>query len=143
MSSILDYCSKEIKKIKYDVPLVEIAKIFCDENVNYIFVVDDQDKILGIIKPKSVLRAIKDKKDIYRLKAEDIMKKNFFKLHKDSTLEECYDIFNKTKYQTIPIIDKENKKILGLINKKDISKSYNECKNLRIFNFKNRIKNIK
>ena len=53
------------------------------------------------------------------MKAKDIMSKDVVTVSASTSMREVYDIFKKTRYGGIPVVDKD-KRILGMITKAEI-----------------------
>jgi CBS domain-containing protein len=53
------------------------------------------------------------------MKAKDVMTKEIVTVSPSSGIREIYDIFKKTRYGGIPVVDKNNK-ILGMVTKAEI-----------------------
>jgi magnesium transporter len=79
----------------------------------YLYVVDDQDKLLGVIDIKELLMA----KGADRL--GDIMTETIISLNPDNTLKEASAMFARYGFRAIPVTD-ENGKILGVIHYRDM-----------------------
>ena len=78
------------------------------ETVNYIYVVDEKGKLIGVFSIKEVFRKPKN------LKVSDIMKKEMVKCRVSTDQEKVAILALKNNLKAIPVIDKENK-FLGVI----------------------------
>ncbi len=81
--------------------------------VMYIYVVDPQGRLLGVIDIKELLQA----EDNALLK--DVLVDNYISLEPDSTLKEAYEMFARYDYRALPITDQE-RKILGVVPYRDV-----------------------
>ena len=79
----------------------------------YIYVVDENEKLVGVIDLKDLLLA----EDNLQLK--DIMADKVIALHTGSSLKEAYKTFIRYSFKVLPVVD-ENGKILGVLPDKDI-----------------------
>lgn len=143
MNFIINYVFDNIKCVSSDIDIIEIAKIFCETNIENIYVFDDCNNIIGLINQVNILTAIANRKNVYELRAKDIMVTDFLKIDKNMSLNECYDIFCKTQFKTIPVLDKDKNMIIGVVNKNIIYNEYNKSKILEIYDLENRIKTVK
>lgn len=124
------------KRIIYAHPnmfISEIDKIFDENNIHHIPVLDEKDICLGIIS-KSDIFQLKDKFTKFNtttsreenerffktILASEIMSKNVISLHKNSTLSDAIDIFLKNKIHSIII--KYEERCVGIITPLDILK---------------------
>lgn len=98
--------------------LSEIKTLMSDYNISGVPVVDEKNKLLGILTNRDI-RFITD----FSLKANDVMTKMPLKtVYKEITLEEAAKIMYKNKIEKLPIIDNNNE-LKGLITIKDINKT--------------------
>lgn len=81
--------------------------------VMYVYVLDSQKHLLGVIDIKELLLA--DDKALLK----DIMEEHVHTLDPDSTLKEAYEKFARYDYRAIPISD-DNYTILGVVTYRDI-----------------------
>ncbi|HLP44301.1 MAG TPA: CBS domain-containing protein [Candidatus Kapabacteria bacterium] len=94
--------------------LAEYRKLANENDViMYIYVVDENDVLLGVIDLKELLVS----QDEQQLK--DIMTEDVIALDPDSTLKEASDLFERYGFRAIPVTD-DNDKIIGVIPYKDI-----------------------
>jgi DNA-directed RNA polymerase subunit F len=118
--NITNYCTSEILKFSPRVKVDEIRDHFKEVAKNkdvimYIYIVDSQNHLEGILDLKELLLAVDG------TKLGDIMTTSVVNLTQDSTLKEAYDMFNRYGYRAIPVTDNDNK-ILGVLPYKDIIK---------------------
>jgi len=83
------------------------------ENIHYIFVKDDDNKLIGLLEVTHLLLAKPQRK------AKDIMDKNVISAQVDLDQEQVAHIFRKYDIYILPVVDKENH-LLGRITVDDI-----------------------
>jgi len=81
--------------------------------IMYIYVVDPQDSLLGVIDLKELLQA--DDKALLR----DIMIENVISLSTESTLKEASQDFARYDFRALPVTDSENR-LMGVIPYRDV-----------------------
>jgi magnesium transporter len=81
--------------------------------IMYIYVVSEQDTLLGVIDLKELLKA--DDKALLK----DIMVENVISLSTESTLKEASQDFARYDFRAIPVTD-ENNRLLGVIPYRDV-----------------------
>jgi Mg/Co/Ni transporter MgtE len=81
--------------------------------VMYVYVVDDTQRLLGVLDIKELLRA----DDQARLK--DVMVEHVIALRPDSTLHEAAQLFARYGFRALPISD-EAEKMLGVVTYRDV-----------------------
>jgi CBS domain-containing protein len=84
------------------------------DEIMYLYVTDNDDKLLGVIDLKELLKA--DDKAMLR----DIMVKNVIALKRDSTLGEASTMFSRYDFRALPVIDKQDK-IVGVVRYRDVT----------------------
>jgi magnesium transporter len=83
--------------------------------VMYFYVVDENDRLLGVLDIKELLEA----PDEALLK--DVMVTNTIALGPDSTLKEASELFARYDFRALPITD-ENERIMGVVPYRDVMK---------------------
>jgi magnesium transporter len=85
------------------------------DEIMYLYVVDKEDKLLGVIDVKELLKA--DDKALLK----DIMVKNVISLKKESTLDEAETMFSTCNFWALPVTDEEDK-MAGVVRYRDATK---------------------
>jgi magnesium transporter len=81
--------------------------------IMYIYVVDEQDQLLGVVDLKELLQA--DDKAFLR----DIMIENVIKISTGSTLKDAAQEFGRYGFRALPVVDDENR-LVGVIPYRDV-----------------------
>ncbi|MEI6842359.1 MAG: CBS domain-containing protein [Methanomicrobiales archaeon] len=81
--------------------------------IMYIYVVDREDHLMGVIDLKELLQA----EGLEKL--EDIMVFEYISLSPDSTLKEAKDMFDRYDFRSLPVTDND-KRMLGVVPYRDI-----------------------
>ena len=79
----------------------------------YIYVVDDQDVLIGVIDLKELLQADD------RALLKDIMIENVISLNTESTLKEASQSFARYDFRALPVTDERNR-LVGVIPYRDV-----------------------
>jgi magnesium transporter len=116
--NILNYTIDEIIKVPLDRTVGDIENNFPSlardkDEIMYIYIVDEHDKLLGVINLKEILKSNDEEM------LEDVMVDNVISLSPESTLKEAKLMFIRYGFRSIPVVD-ENEKILGVVTDKDI-----------------------
>jgi Mg/Co/Ni transporter MgtE len=96
-------------EIQNDYPKLAKGKMV----VMYFYVVDENDKLLGVLDIKELLEAPDE------ALLRDVMVTNIIALGPDSTLKEASELFSRYDFRAIPIVD-ETDKILGVVPYRDV-----------------------
>ncbi len=103
-----------------DTTLAEIAARMRDENVGAIPIVDDDEKLAGIITDRDiVVRGIAEGKDPDECTAEDIISEKLHTIHPHADIEEAAELMARHQIRRLPVV--ENSVIVGMISLGDIA----------------------
>lgn len=88
-------------------------------------VINNDNKVVGVITEFDIIRAIKAGKNIRNLTAEDIMTKNPITVNEDTPVNEIVDILETKNIIRVPVVDKYSK-LIGIVSRRDILKGVTE-----------------
>jgi len=94
---VLEKIKKEVKK---------------RESIYYIYVLDDNDTLAGVVTLQQLLMAIPEKI------ISEFMRKRVAKVKVDTNIKDVAEVFYKYNFTVVPVVDKSNK-IQGIITIKD------------------------
>lgn len=106
-----------IKTVKKNIPLSELVKILNKESIKILAVVNESNKLVGIIDYRQLLEGIfkqvskkstKKDKEILNKEASFFMSKDFISIYPDDDLDKVFDSMLKNKLEYIVIIDDKN-----------------------------------
>ena len=141
-----DIMTKEVISVHPDTSLLDAAKILAEHNFDGLPVVDDNNKLLGIVTEydlinktsavhlptlQIVLRNLPQfnegdqfQEEILSLKVSDIMNKDPLTLSPEITYDEIIKLFkDHHRVNPIPVIDKD-KKVIGVISRFDVLRPF-------------------
>jgi CBS-domain-containing membrane protein len=143
---ISDLMTKEVISVKKDTPIVEIAKTLSDKRIHAVPVVDEHQKVIGIITETDFFSKdpsnftylptlidfvksgrIRDTEDdgavkaVVNATANDIMTSPCITIYKDSEAQEFLKLVNQHKFNTIPVVDNYGV-LVGIITVVDVLK---------------------
>jgi CBS-domain-containing membrane protein len=143
MLNASDIMTTEVITVKKDTSLQDLARILYDNHINGVPVVDDEDRLIGIICESDLIR--KDKKlhiptvvsvfdavfylespkklekEIERINAtqvKDLYTKDVLTVDEKTEIDEIATIMTQKKIYTIPVIDGD--RVVGIIGKSDL-----------------------
>lgn len=143
MLNASDIMTTEVITVKKDTSLQDLARILYDNHINGVPVVDDEDRLIGIICESDLIR--KDKKlhiptvvsvfdavfylesprklekEIERINAthvEDLYTKDVLTIDEKTEIDEIATIMTQKKIYTIPVVDGD--RVVGIIGKSDL-----------------------
>ena len=137
-----DVMTKTAVFVKKDTPLEKVAETMADHSISGVPVVDNEDRVVGIISEKDFLRRM-DSKDtssfmsvvsvclkskgcvalsMREQKAEDIMISPVITVGEDTPISEIADIFTKQNINRVPVTDQKDE-LMGIVSRADIIRS--------------------
>ena len=103
-----------------DTTLAEIAVRMRDENVGAIPIVDDDDKLCGIITDRDiVVRAVAEGEDPGECTAEEILSGHLHTIDPEAELEEVADLMARHQIRRLPVVEDET--VIGMISLGDLA----------------------
>ncbi len=140
---VKDLMSKKVFTVKKDTTVEEIAHILTENNISGVPVVDDQDKVIGIVTQKDLLykeieprfpavveilggliflKGVKhyqeELKKLVAIKAEDLMTKKVVTVSEDDDIEKVAELMVERDINRIPVL--KDGKLSGIIGRADV-----------------------
>ena len=129
---ITDIMSKKLIKLNADRSEFEVAKMMSEYKVSSVFLTDGQDKIIGKITERDLVREI-CAKDLLSSKTPviSVMSKllPLITIGKNSSIEEAAAMMIKNGVRHLPVVTEDKKNpndIIGMISTTDIAKHLKE-----------------
>lgn len=121
--TIKDYMKTEVISVSKDTKLVDIAKIMTEKNIGSIIVVDE-NKPVGIITERDIVRAIGKGKDL-NTRAEEIMTKSLITIREDSPITGALALMRQFNIRHLPVIDDKGN-LKGILSIRDIARAVDD-----------------
>ena len=146
MLTARDIMSSEVITVKLKTPISEVAKIFHDKSIGGAPVVDDEERLVGIITESDLIDqnkklhiptvvAIFDaviyldslkqfEKELQKMtgsKVRDVYSEDVTSVNPDTPVNEIASIMAEKHFHTLPVVDGD--KIVGIVGKDDIVKT--------------------
>jgi CBS domain-containing protein len=103
-----------------DATLEEIANMMKAENVGAIPVLDDEEKLAGLITDRDiVVRAIAEGEDPTECTAEDILSGQMHTIGPDADVLEAIDLMSRHQVRRLPVVEEEQ--VVGILSLGDVS----------------------
>jgi acetoin utilization protein AcuB len=132
--NITEIMSKNVVTVEMDDPLSIVKEIFDNAKFHHVLIKED-GKLFGVLSDRDLLKALSGNLGTSRYTMRDmetldkrvhsIMTRNPIKLYTTSTVKEAMDIFNKSSFSCLPIVDTEDI-IHGIVTTHDIIKNFNK-----------------
>lgn len=139
-----DIMNRQIITVTAEMTVDETARILLDNKISGVPVVDDQNKVIGIVSETDLiyrekhlhlpsfisildgvifLESTKDLehqvRKIAAYKVKDVMTKKVLTIHEDTELVDIVDMIVEKKINRLPVIDGEGK-LMGIVTRSDI-----------------------
>lgn len=109
---------KNVTTLKPDSTMNDVRRILRNNKISGIPVVDD-DKLIGIITVEDFIICLLEGGEIDE-KVENRMTKNVVTVYSDEPIVQVVGKFEKSGYGRFPVVDRDKKKLVGIITKGDI-----------------------
>ncbi|MBB3212380.1 CIC family chloride channel protein [Herbaspirillum sp. Sphag1AN] len=109
-----------------DAPMSDVARIFMQYPVKYIYITDQDNRYLGVVALQDVTSLLLSKKDLESRRAGDFLRAHF--LHEvtpDMSLGEALQLFLDHQGERLPVIaSTEDPRLLGVVFKSSLLDAY-------------------
>lgn len=141
-----DIMSKNVITIKKDATIEEIARLLTEKNISGVPVVDDDDKLIGIVSEKDLIYKDVDPKfpsyievlggvffvdgikqyeeklkKLLANRAEDIMTAKVIAVNEDTDIKEIAELMIEKSVNRVPVLKDGN--LVGIVSRGDIVRS--------------------
>lgn len=106
---------EEIPKVTEEVHSKETITVLNRKNIGAVLVLDQNDKVKGIVTDGDVRRCIADVDGMDNLKAKDVMTKDPICITEDNLAADALSIMQKHEITILPVVVEENK-LLGVLH---------------------------
>jgi signal-transduction protein with cAMP-binding, CBS, and nucleotidyltransferase domain len=111
--------SKNVVKVNYEISALEISKIMIKRGISSVVIIDNKDKIIGIVTEKDLIKEICAKNHLANtLTAGKVMSSPLITISKNSTINDATKLMVEKKIKHLAI--HENNDIIGIITTYDL-----------------------
>lgn len=110
----------EIPLTRPDTSLIDALYEISSKRLGVTGVVDEGNKLIGVITDGDLRRAMEKKVDIYTVKAKDIMTKNPKKITENELAAKALSIMEQNKITSLFVFDEGEKNLVGVIHIHDL-----------------------
>ncbi|AHL21910.1 MULTISPECIES: chloride channel protein [Thermococcus] len=118
--AVHEIMSTRVVRINAKRPLMEVERIIASTGHDFLPVVDDEGRVIGIIGVPDILGK---STSIKKLPVERFMRRNFAVVTPRETAQDALEKILMNDQNLLPVVD-ENGKLLGVVTKKDIYRAY-------------------
>jgi CBS domain-containing protein len=118
----LDLMSVNVVAVKQNLAASEISARLLLGEFNGVPVIDDNQKVIGVVTAIDILKAVREGKNLSNTTAREIMTQNPSVVKKDTSIEEIMDIMIEKEIVLVPVVEEEddNGKLIGVVARLDI-----------------------
>jgi arabinose-5-phosphate isomerase len=114
--------NEEVPKVETGTLLMDAIPVMSQKGLGIISIVDENDRLLGIICDGDLRRIIEKKIDIYNVAVEEVMIKNPKTTGKDKLAVDALRFIKKHSINNLPVVDQQNR-LVGTITWQQIVKA--------------------
>jgi predicted transcriptional regulator len=124
--------SKNVIKVNYEISVLEISKTMVKRRISSVVIIDNNDKIIGIVTEKDLIKEVCAKNLLATtLTAAKVMSSPLITISKNSTINDATKLMVEKKIKHLAIHD--NNDIIGILTTYDlISLLRNKVKSIEL-----------
>jgi CBS domain-containing protein len=130
---------KEVWSVTPDTLVYRALQLLNEKGIGALLVME-KGELIGIVSERDYARKVilegKSSKETY---TKEIMSRKVFGVNPENTVEECMALMNEKRVRHLPVVDKKNKQISGVISIGDVLKSIISEQKILIDNLSNYI----
>ena len=116
---IHEIMSKNVIKVNYEISAFEISKIMVKRKISSVVIIDNNDKIIGIVTEKDLIKEVCAKNLLATtLTASKVMSSPLITISKNSTINDATKLMVEKKIKHLAIL--ENNDIIGILTTYDL-----------------------
>jgi len=116
---VSDIMTRHVISVGPETTLAAIAKVMIDNDIGCVLVMEE-NKPIGIITERDIVKAVSQKQNPLKVKAKDIMSSPLITITPDATISEASRKMAKHKIERLPVM--LGNKLVGIITTRDIIK---------------------
>jgi signal-transduction protein with cAMP-binding, CBS, and nucleotidyltransferase domain len=116
---IYEIMSKNVVKVSHEISALEISKTMVKRRISSVVIIDNNDKIIGIVTEKDLIKEICAKNLLANtLSAGEVMSSPLITISKNSTINDATKLMVEKKIKHLAI--HENNDIIGILTTYDL-----------------------
>lgn len=119
-----DIMSKTVTTVHEYANVVDVIKLLVDRNVTGVPVVDDADRLLGMVTEKDILMMLLYDPNVKGKTATDLMTTEIVHFDEDENLMTIFESLVQRNFRRVPILS--DGRLVGIISRRDIIKFLSE-----------------
>ncbi|QJB57330.1 chloride channel protein [Pseudodesulfovibrio sp. zrk46] len=125
---VKEVMSRNVVSIPESMPLEQIIWTFKTQNASYLHVIDQEEKLTGIISFRDI-RTVLDEEELFQLIiAHDLSTRDLVVVSTDDTLQDALDRITERGVSQLPVLSSgSGRKLVGTLTESDINAAYNSA----------------
>lgn len=115
-----DIMSRKVTTVHEYANVIDVIKILVERNVTGLPVVDDADRLLGMVTEKDILMLLLYDPDVKGKTATDLMTTEIVHFDEDENLMTIFESLVQRNFRRVPILS--DGRLVGIISRRDIIK---------------------
>ncbi len=116
---VSEIMSFPVNSVNKDTTIYEVANILKDKNIGAVIVVDENNKPIGIITERDIIKKVVAKnlkpKDV---KVEEVMRKKVITIEYNKPIKEAAELMAKYNIKRLPVV--KDGSVIGIVTQSDI-----------------------
>ena len=125
-TSIRSLIKQDILSIKVNANISTVEKFVYQNSSPFYSVINEDQVFLGIINLTQLMELSKEEENSF-ITAKSLISE-YPSIFRDMTKSDAMEVFQRGQYQSLPVIDKVSRKLVGVINQKDLVQNITEEK---------------
>jgi len=118
MFTLRSIMTKEVLTVKPDTSVYEAANILVNKQISGLPVTDNDNRLLGIISEKDILRLLIDKDLPGDPKVSDFMSKDVKSFTPDDSAVAVCEFLLSKPFRRVPVIEED--RLVGIVSRRDV-----------------------
>ncbi|MBU0504798.1 MAG: CBS domain-containing protein [bacterium] len=123
--------TKVVVTVRPDTPAMEAVRLLVKNSISGLPVVDDDNKLVGIVSEKDLLKFIHDPEE-KALTVSSLMTKKVICFDENTSGVEICNCLVKNNFRRVPVL--KDGRLVGVVSRRDILRKILEMKNVNITN---------
>jgi CBS domain-containing protein len=121
-----DVMTSDPECVNQGADLKEVARIMKERDTGVVPVVDDGNKIIGLITDRDiVVRGLAEGKDLADCRVDELMTKQIRSVKEDTPIDEVLTLMQSAEIRRVPVVNGQNE-LIGIVSLGDIAVSTNK-----------------
>ena len=117
---------RQAPKVHENASLAEVKEAYVRAGVGIVIVVDDDDRMVGIVTFADLQDHLLDPSRDASLKARDVCNRHVRTIREDGTLLEAVRVFDREGFEQMPVVSrKDPRRVLGVLSRHAVFATYN------------------